>query len=117
MAGVVGESLVEAVEFGANLSEGGTEGKVLDELGSIIDGFDHVVDGSNLSDKGVVLILAGGLFTSVGGSVVLNVGNGDSDVLLRLGESLDGVVSELGVGLDLVVVVVNLLVEVVDDLI
>lgn len=63
-----------------------------------------------------VLLVPGGFFASEDVFVLLDVGDGFPDVLLGLLEGLGGVVSELGVGHDLGVVVVDVGVQVVQDL-
>ena len=95
------EFLVDGFESSLDLSEWGSELKVLNNLGSFVDGNEESIKFSVLSDIGGVLALSGGLFSGSSCFVVCDILGGLSDVDFSLLKSLSWVVSQLLVGSDL----------------
>jgi hypothetical protein len=108
---------LDLLESGFDLREGDTSLQVLDDLGSIIDGFNLFLVLSILDLPGGVLLLTEGLFLGEGFLVVLDVLGGHTDLLLSLGEGVDGILVLLGESGDLGLVVEDLLLHVVDQLV
>jgi len=110
-----GQFSLDFLKSGLNLGEGDTSLQVLDDLGSFIDGFDLLVVLGILVDPGFVLRSSQLLFGSEGVLVVLDVLGDDSNFLLGFSKGVGGVLSQLGQGDDLSLVVSNGLFEVIDE--
>lgn len=88
---------------------------MLDDLAGIINGIDGFIMLGVLSAPEGVLVVSGGLFSGIGGLVVLDVLDVGSEVGLGLSKGFSGVVSQLGVGLDLNVVIVDVVFQINGD--
>lgn len=88
---------------------------MLDDFAGIINGFNSFGVLGILSDKDGVLIVSGGLFSGIGVLVVFNILDGNSQISFGLGQGFSGVVSDLGVGIDLVLLIVDSVININSD--
>jgi hypothetical protein len=82
---------------------------VLNDLAGFINGFNLVSVFSILLDPGFVLLVSEGLFRSVGVLVLFDILGSLSDFLFSFSEGIGGVLSQFGKGVDLGVVIVDLI--------
>lgn len=85
---------------------------MLDEFAGFVNGFDGFCVLAILGFPNRVLLVSGGLFSSISGLVVSDILNDLSEISLRTSEGFNGVVSELSVSRNLRVVIVDVVLEV-----
>jgi hypothetical protein len=78
---------------------------MLDEFGGLIDGINNIINSSNFSYECIVLLVSCSFFSGIGLFIGGDVSNCYSDVFFRNSQSFNGVVSQLSIGCDLIVVI------------
>jgi len=99
-----------------DLGESNTSLKVLNDLGSFINSFNLVNVLSILFNPGLVLLSTEGIFRSIAIFVLFNILGDLSNFLFSFFKGFNGILSELGGGNNLALVISNLLFHISDEL-